>query len=322
MTTTSTTHFSSPNQAALECPICGNTHANKSLRFEEKMFAMGEHFDYIDCAQCAAISIAHEPLDLSKYYPPASYYSVSVKAGFRARLKHVRNLAYTARYPGASLVRKYLPNTAVETTLLDTRGNLDCRVLDVGCGDGELVNALARLGLRRLTGVDPLASGHDEQNGVTLVRGTLSDVTGAYDLITFHHSLEHVRTPAAVLSQANKLLAQGGQVLVRIPTRDSLAYQTYGPNWFQIDAPRHMCLHSRQSITLVAFQAGLKVVSIECDSQPMQFWASEMYQAGLSLHASEQKKYRSRNRSLYRELAAFANKNGVGDQLVIRLARI
>jgi hypothetical protein len=94
---------------------------------------------------------------------------------------------------------------------------------------------------------------------------------------------------------------------------------TYRENWFQIDAPRHMCLHSHHSIGVVAVQAGLKVTDIDCDSRPMQFWASDLYRSGLRLDAPEQNAYKRRHRKFYEDLAQFANQNGVGDQIVVQL---
>ena len=302
------------------CPICGNDERNKILHFEEKMFRMGGHFEYVDCGCCNAISIIQPPTDLSLYYPKSDYYSILKKSGFRQFLMHLRDLAYTTAYPGSSLVRKYLPNSALETTLVAAARNKNSRILDVGCGDGALLKSLARLGMTDLTGVDPLIGQDRSIGGIRLIGGTLSEVTGKFDVITFHHSLEHIHLPQTALSQARELLAPAGRILVRIPSRDSLAYQAYQENWFQIDAPRHMCLHSHKSIGVVAGLAGLKVTQIDCDSQPMQFWASEMYRSGLRLDAPEQNAYKRSHRRLYRDLAQFANRKGIGDQIVVQLA--
>lgn len=301
------------------CPICQSTVKNKTLHFEEKMFGMGGVFDYLDCGSCGAISIIEPPEDLPRYYPKTGYYSVIGKSGLRQILMHLRDLAYVKNYPGAGVVRKYLPNSALESTLRATEGNRSSRILDVGCGEGALLKSLARLGMRSLTGVDPLINQDGSINGIRLISGELSDVSGEFDIITFHHSLEHVPYPQLVLAQARSLLAPNGKVVVRIPTRDSLAYTVYRENWFQIDAPRHMCLHSYESIGLVAERAGLKINSILCDSHPMQFWASDLYRAGRSLLDPEQKVYKKRHRRFYRDLAQFANENSIGDQIVVQL---
>ena len=303
-----------------KCPICDNENNNQILRFEEKMFRMGEQFEYVDCGDCNAISIIQLPHDLSRYYSEYNYYSVLKISSLRQTLMYLRDLAYVIAYPGAGLVRKYIPNSALEATLFAACGKKESRILDVGCGNGALLKSLARLGMKSLTGVDPLIGCDQVKDGISLISGELSAVTGKFDVITFHHSLEHVRDPKTVLFQARELLADNGRIVVRIPVRDSLAYLTYRENWFQVDAPRHMCLHSRRSIRLVAEQAGLKISFIHCDSGPMQFWASDLYRDGLPLSSKKvRKSYKSRHSRLYRELSKFANTNHIGDQIVVQL---
>ena len=304
----------------IKCPICGNEVNNLVMNFEEKMFRMGEVFDYLDCSFCKAISIISPPDDLSRYYKQSGYYSVQAVSSVRQALMHIRDMTYVTAYPGAGLVRKYFPNSALETTLLATRGDSKARILDVGCGNGALLKSLTKLGMTALTGVDPLLGSDQVIGGIRLISGELSVVNGEFDVITFHHSLEHMHESKKVLSQARKLLAPNGRIVVRIPTRDSLAYLIYRENWFQIDAPRHMCLHSHRSIGVLAEGVGLKIERIHCDSRPMQFWASDLYRDGLPLSSPQaRKKYERHQRRFYQVLSQFANDNNVGDQIVVQL---
>jgi predicted SAM-dependent methyltransferase len=93
----------------------------------------------------------------------------------------------------------------------------------------------------------------------------------------FHHSLEHMPDQVATLRTASELLAPGGMCLVRIPTVSSYAWKHYGSNWAQCDAPRHLFLHSKASLHLVATAAGFELVKVIYDSTEFQFWASEQY---------------------------------------------
>jgi len=317
-----TTHSELNVSETLKCPICSNEANNQILQYEEKMFRMEGLFNYINCSNCNAISIIRPPEDLARYYPPADYYSVAPISVLRQTLMHLRDLAYIYRYPGSSLIRKYLPNSALETTLAATFKKRTSRILDVGCGNGALLKSLARLGMSSLTGVDPLIEKDHLVGKIRLLRGDLCAVKGVFDVITFHHSLEHIQDPKKILSEAKDLLSTQGIILVRIPTRDSLASLMYGDDWFQIDAPRHMCLHSHKSIKFVANEAGLKVAKVICDSQPMQFWASDLYRDGLQLSSHKaRRKYQKRNRSFYRELTHYCNSNLIGDQIVVTLIK-
>ena len=59
------------------------------------------------------------------------------------------------------------------------------------------------------------------------------------------------------------------------------AWKTYGVHWAQLDAPRHIFIHSIQSIKLLAEQTGFEVSQIIYDSDAYQFWASEAIMKGV-----------------------------------------
>lgn len=68
-----------------------------------------------------------------------------------------------------------------------------------------------------------------------------------------------------------------------MPTVTSYAWQHYGVNWVQLDAPRHLFLHSVESIKVLAKQCGFKLDNIVYDSNAFQFWGSEQYEKGIML---------------------------------------
>jgi len=123
-----------------------------------------------------------------------------------------------------------------------------------------------------------------EWEGRVLVhRKAIEKMIGAFDFVTFHHSLEHMPGQVEALSEAKRLLAPGGQVLVRIPTVSSEAFEHYREHWVNLDAPRHFFLHSHRSLEIAASNVGLKVSRLWCDSTAMQFMGSEQYQRDIPL---------------------------------------
>jgi SAM-dependent methyltransferase len=105
----------------------------------------------------------------------------------------------------------------------------------------------------------------------------LSAVRGQFDLIMFHHVYEHLVDPRETLELARELLAEHGQILIRIPLADSLAARKYGEHWVQLDAPRHIALQTRKSMGVLAGDAGLDISRVTYDSWELQFWGSEQY---------------------------------------------
>jgi SAM-dependent methyltransferase len=169
------------------------------------------------------------------------------------------------------------------------------RILDVGCGRGHLLRLLRRAGFPHLSGIDPYLSGDVEiEPGLTVHKRELRDVEGKYDLIMMHHVFEHLAFPGEALVAGARRLSPGGYLLLRFPTVESHAWETYRENWVQLDAPRHLFLHTRRSLQHLGKTAGLAVISCRCDSGSFQFWASELYQNGIPLVSADPNHYFSK----------------------------
>jgi SAM-dependent methyltransferase len=91
------------------------------------------------------------------------------------------------------------------------------RVVDVGCGDGELVKRLAAAGIDAV-GVDPKAPAHPR-----LIRGRLEDAAGIgpFDAATAVMSLHHADL-AAVMEALARLVPVPGRLFV-----SELAWEAY-----------------------------------------------------------------------------------------------
>lgn len=280
------------------CPACTAPAGQADLRVREMMFGLPESFSYRRCTSCGTVALDEVPADLSAYYPD-DYYSVDLdpervlgRRPARDVVRVVGRSALFGRARVAEATRRYAPRRQVRTlaSLFDgvRRAGLPAGaatpVLDVGCGSGLLVYALGLAGLTDVTGVDPFAPGDRRlDTGGRLLRRDLGEVEGPYGLVMFHHSLEHVVDVEQSLRQAATRLAPGGRVLVRMPTVSSQAYEEYGTDWVQFDAPRHITLLSRPGMTAVAQRCGLRVLSVHDDSTGFQFWGSEQVRRGLPL---------------------------------------
>jgi SAM-dependent methyltransferase len=200
-------------------------------------------------------------------------------------------------------------------------------VLDVGCGRGQLLSILHRAGFRRLSGIDPLLPADVEVlPGLVVQRLTLDALQGQFDLIMLHHVFEHLENGPGTLSSCRRLLQPGGKILLRIPTAECVAWERYRENWAQLDAPRHLFLHTRASLAIVARQAGLNVQRCWCDASAFQFWASELYRAGIPLCDAEGRLALPANHFTREQLRQFesesraANAAGRGDQIAAVLS--
>lgn len=270
------------------CRICAARGGHATHRFRERMFGWGDEFDYFQCRQCGCLQIEKTPADLARFYPPY-YYSYGLQPvpqhGWKARLAGLRDrAAATGRgWLGGRLARKWPPAPEV-ACLAQIPLDLEARVLDVGCGRGQLLSVLHRAGFRRLLGVDPfLPKDVEVLPGLRVLKQRLEDVAGPFDCLMLHHVFEHAENGRGLLTACRERLAPGGTILLRIPVVDCAAWERYGEFWVGLDAPRHLILHSRTSLALLAGQAGLRCVRSWCDSGAIQFSASELYRKGVPL---------------------------------------
>lgn len=130
------------------------------------------------------------------------------------------------------------------------------RVLDVGAGDGALLDALSRQG-RDAVGIERRATRPD------VLAGGLAAAEGEWAAIVFWHSLEHLPEPAAELKRAVAMLAPRGVVVVAVPNSASLQARAFGDRWLALDLPRHLTHLTGSALRKRLRQLGLK---IECVS--------------------------------------------------------
>jgi SAM-dependent methyltransferase len=293
------------------------------------MYGTREVFTYELCNTCGSVEIAEIPSDLSRYYPPDYYAHSIAKTGWRQRLKKpavtLRNaLLLGAPEPAFRLLSTvpgvgYRMRTHPFRSLRITKLHRSSRIVDVGGGSGLLLSALSDLGYRRLTCIDPFVSSPRSGGDIRFIRSCLADVKETFDLIMYHHSLEHVVDLDRELVAIRASLTADGFAVVRMPTLPNVAFDSYGPNWVQLDAPRHIHIPSRKGFSIAAERCGLHLIATGDDSTEFQFWGSEEYARGVALTESRfvRDGRRAFSRTQLRRLrhrARAANVEGRGDQ--------
>jgi SAM-dependent methyltransferase len=268
------------NVDTMECEICcspgGTIHHAR-----EMMFGSGDEFQYLECQTCGCLSLLDVPSDLSKYYPD-DYYSLGEVRGDTSLLRKLRDFLYLS--PLSFLVNwRYRLDLDVIRRCKLTKKQ---KFLDVGCGSGLLLRDLRELGYCA-EGVDPFVSNDiPDRFGIRVFKKSLEQVSQIYDLILFRHSLEHIPHHVEVLRSARKRLRPGGTCVVCIPVV-GWAWREYGIHWSQLDAPRHLFIHSVESFSRVAEKAGFRIERVIYDSSDFQFWTSDLYREGKQLQGSD-----------------------------------
>lgn len=308
----------------MKCLACRNEKGNRTFTAREMMCGTKLSFEYLECAACRSLQIVQLPADLAFFYS-GSYYSFRDRSqsGLRRLLKRERARFALGSFSvvGAALCRLWGPPEYAEW-LLTLGTGFENAVLDVGCGSGLLVKELRNVGFSNLTGIDPFLEKETAAVGFRLLKRDLSTLDGVFDLIMAHHSFEHMPSPRTALADIRRLLKPGGKALIRCPVAASRAWQEYGADWVQLDAPRHLFIPSIAGFSKLAEASGLKLWKVSCDSYAFQFWGSELYRRGISLEEGRRRRYFSRRKMRqFEKRARMLNQTMEGDSACFYLRK-
>lgn len=307
------------NNEELTCMICGNDKNNVQYEVGEMMFGTGEKFNYFQCSECACLQIEKVPENIGKYYP-SGYYSFNTVPAVEKIKMLQSSYQFSGRGVAGRLISKIIPGG--KKVIYDflskelSKGSIsfDSSILDVGTGNGELLNMFASLGFKNLCGIDPyMSEDRVRDNGVRLLKQQLTELDGKYDIIMFNHSFEHIYEQTETMKALSNLLTEKGVCIIRMPLVSSYAWEHYGVNWCHIEAPRHFFLHSVKSMEILCRDHGFEITDTIWDSSESQFIGSERHIAGKGLlqfphtiiyrliHFNKIRGYRKKARELNRQ---------------------
>jgi SAM-dependent methyltransferase len=251
---------------------CGHHGARYLYDGSDRLYGLPGRFSVVRCTTCGLGYTVPRPsaAALEAYYPDeyVPYREIPPPTTLRGRLgARIDAARFSAgiRYGAFRVLTRSRPG----------------RLLDVGCGRGDLAAWFAARGWR-VAGVEPAADAVRQAaaRGIEVHHGTLDDApwrSGSFDAVTFNHALEHVPDPVATLRQAAALLRPDGVVAISVPNFGAWQRRLFGSAWFPLDLPRHLQHFDRVSLPAMARAAGLQPSEVRTSSLLAGFLSSVQY---------------------------------------------
>ena len=148
--------------------------------------------------------------------------------------------------------------------LIEFLGNGTGRLLDIGCGEGELSDTLSEHGYT-VTGIDPLVGNGASAWRVRASAGAVPLASDSFDITVFHWSLHHVpeESMSAALAEAQRVLTGAGRLFVIEP-------EPVG-SWQEVSQP----FHDETEVQAKAAKAVETVVGASALPRRRQYYLSE-----------------------------------------------
>jgi SAM-dependent methyltransferase len=213
-------------------------------------------FTYVQCNGCGLVQLEHMPEDPGIYY--RNY-----------RLHH-----------GPSRLMRAAAKALVGHCYFTEPGH-GKTMLDFGCGNGIYMQDMQKLGWKP-SGYefDPSYAAELERRiGLPVLsgEGALAAHEGAFDLLTFNFSFEHLAEPLHMLQLAARCVRPGGQIYIVVPNIEGREAKIFKDHWFHLDPPRHLTFFTKDMLRSRLEEAGFFEIATKDQPVPTGFAGSVSY---------------------------------------------
>jgi SAM-dependent methyltransferase len=264
------------------CGICGSSQYR--ILFYARDYLYGNHGEWAvsECLRCNVVFLNPRipPARIGDYYPKNYYTTGEVKAypsiAWRRAVKAVlleKRYGYPVKPSScfyhrviAMVLLPYLSRWSGMAKMLYWREK--GRVLDVGCGNGEILNQYRDLGWETY-GVEMSAASARiaESVGHRLFVGELMDARyqeNYFDAVTLWDSLEHIHNPLTITKEIYRILKPDGRIYISVPNYGSCYARWFKDKWFMFTAPLHYYHYNRRTLTKLLEESSFKGITVKC----------------------------------------------------------
>jgi 2-polyprenyl-3-methyl-5-hydroxy-6-metoxy-1,4-benzoquinol methylase len=262
----------------VRCNNCGASEATPIAEGRDHEYATTtDTFRFVRCDRCGLVYLSPRPAvsELGAIYPDGYYAYKLVER--RAAAKAGDSLL--GRYMTAQMVRRFRPYVDV----VKRAHAAPHRILDVGCGDGAILDVWRRaFGEVETHGVEmnEHAAAIARSHGHRVVSARIEDAElpeASFDLACSFHVVEHVEDPAAFLAAIRASLRPDGYALIDTPNVDTFDFRLFSRgHWGGYHFPRHWTLYDAKTFAALADKTGFAIESITYMPSAI-FWVWTMH---------------------------------------------
>ncbi len=253
------------DQLSYECQLCKCKESFVETRnIKDWEFGAGNVYEYRKCINCNQVQLYPFPTlqQLEAAYPDD--YSAYVN------IAQNRGIIYNTLYKFVNFIRYR------RLRVLIPKG---AKILDVGCGNGQFLAELVRLGATELHGVDfnEKAVELAQKKGINAYKGVFLEYVekkNSFSAIFMNHYIEHVLNPKAEIEKAYVLLKKNGYLIGELPNFSSLERRWFKRYWGGNHVPRHTFQYDRAQLHSHLSAAGFSDIKINYELNSGELAAS------------------------------------------------
>ncbi len=196
------------------CKLCGNTKLNLVLKADK--------FEILECNNCK-IAFTNPPPVIPDYG------SMDFHSGENREKAETLTHIHDLHTDWQMLIR-------MQAKMIAENFNKDAEILEIGCGEGILLDEVRKLGFTNVQGIEPstTASARAQRKGLN-VRNAYFDVgvtDKKFNLVMMSHVYEHIEDPLAFIEKVKGILKSNGSIMLTQTNYKALLPRFRKEKWY------------------------------------------------------------------------------------------